>query len=514
MILINSGAYLTQELQAEFGRLPACFIPLANRKLIEFQVPKLRAAFPDEKIMVSLPELYPITTHERSLLDSLAVSSITTPEDFNLAEALLYILNTIAPADHLRMLHGDTLYNDFPRSLDLIDIAVSRDNYNWTREVASGKDYIWTGYFAFSSPRDLARCLALARGDFVAGVRQYMKLHLMTMHVSDDWMDMGHVNTYFKARAMMTTERAFNTLTINNRVVNKTGENSAKITAEATWFKSVPPALKKYTPQLIDSGQKNGKEFYQLEYLPLNPLNELFVHGKNPVFFWARIFEQIRYFFNDARTTVDSEENLKTKAEKLYINKTQTRLEEFTQSIGLNNKQPLYYAGKQLPSLEEICADCFAQVTTLSCIPCFLHGDLCLSNMLIDLRSDGIKLLDPRGMDADQNPTILGDQKYDLAKLTHSIIGLYDFIVAGYFTLNSTNLYSYELTFALEPRTEAIRQQFWNEKFIPGVHVKDCLPLVILLFLSMLPLHADNTQRQRAFFANALRLYATYCERK
>ncbi|MDR0780711.1 MAG: hypothetical protein LBF16_08460, partial [Pseudomonadales bacterium] len=322
MILINSGAYLTQELQAEFGALPACFIPLANKKLIEFQVPRLRAAFPNEEIVVSLPESYSITAHEQRLLKSLSVSSIATPENFNLAEALLYILNTIAPMDHLRMLHGDTLFDAFPHSLDLIDIAVSRDNYNWTKELASGKDYIWTGYFAFSSPRDLARCLALARGDFVAGVRQYMKAHLMTMHISTGWMDMGHVNTYFKARSTMTTQRAFNALRVDNQVVRKSGDNPAKIAAEANWFKSIPPILRKYAPQLIDSGQDNEREFYQLEYLPLSPLNELFVHGKNPLSFWIQVFEQVGLFFTEARLATATQENLKVVAEKLYIDKT------------------------------------------------------------------------------------------------------------------------------------------------------------------------------------------------
>jgi fructosamine-3-kinase len=514
MILINSGAYLTQELQAEFGSLPACFIPLANKKLIEFQAPRLRAAFPEEEIVVSLPESYSVTAHEQSLLERLAVSSIVTPDNFNLAEALLYILNTIAPIDHLRMLHGDTLFDTFPSGLDLIDIAISRDNYNWTRELASGEDYIWTGYFAFSSPRDLARCLALGRGNFVGAIRQYMNSHLMTMHISTGWMDMGHVNTYFKARATMTTQRAFNALHVDSHVVKKSGNNPAKIAAEANWFKSIPPVLKKYIPQLIASGQENGQEFYQLEYLPLSPLNELFVHGKSPLAFWTQVFEQVRVLFDESRITATTEKNLKAAAERLYIDKTRSRLEEFIQSSGLRKEQPLYYAGKSLPSLEEICADCFARVAALPCIPCVLHGDLCLSNMLIDLRSDGIKLIDPRGMDAEQHPTIEGDQKYDLAKLTHSIIGLYDFIVAGYYTLSGEDFYSCELTFPLEPRIEAIQQRFWNERFIPGVYVKDCLPLTVLLFLSMLPLHGDDVNRQRAFFANALRLYATYCDRR
>ena len=35
----------------------------------------------------------------------------------------------------------------------------------------------------------------------------------------------------------------------------------------------------------------------------------------------------------------------------------------------------------------------------------------------------------------------------------------------------------------------------------------DCYPVMLLLFLSMLPLHVDNPQRQKALMANCLKLY-------
>ena len=62
---------------------------------------------------------------------------------------------------------------------------------------------------------------------------------------------------------------------------------------------------------------------------------------------------------------------------------------------------------------------------------CVVHGDLCLSNILYDLRSRVCKLIDPRGSFGAAG--IYGDPRYDVAKLYHSIYGLYDFITNDLF---------------------------------------------------------------------------------
>lgn len=46
MILINSGAYVNPEFQAEFGEIPPCFLPVGNKKLIEFQSEAILNSFP------------------------------------------------------------------------------------------------------------------------------------------------------------------------------------------------------------------------------------------------------------------------------------------------------------------------------------------------------------------------------------------------------------------------------------------------------------------------------------
>lgn len=575
MIIINSGAYVASELQAEFGAIPPCMLPLANRKLIEHQVRALSAAFPGQAILVSLPAQYVLTEHDAALLDRLGVRVVQTPDNFSLCAALMYILSAVASAqDHVRLLRGDTLFGDFPKGLDLVSVAPSPDDYKRERErlsvgdglqmppvceqlegfeeradagsqadgggrtetagrarmgaglqaetgdrvrIEAGRqtgsrasDLVWTGFFAFSSVRLLLRSLALAKDSFTEAVKLYARECTVHSAPAGRWFDLGHINTYFRSRSALTTQRAFNTLNVDANIVTKTGTPPQKIEAEANWFQQVPRQIKKYIPQLISHGHEAGQPYYQLEYLPLSPLNELFVHGRNSVSFWEYAFDLIEDFFIDAASVTPDEAVVRDAARKLYADKTRQRLRMFTDAEGLASDRPLRYAGEELPPLQEICEDCLRKTLDLPCAPGILHGDLCLSNILIDLRSDNIKVIDPRGLDNDGRQTIYGDQKYDLAKLAHSCIGLYDFIISGYYRLESANPYDYALHFVPDERLLAVQAKFWNKRFLPQCAVADILPLTVLLFFSMLPLHSDDHTKQQALFANALRLYRTH----
>ncbi len=63
-----------------------------------------------------------------------------------------------------------------------------------------------------------------------------------------------------------------------------------------------------------------------------------------------------------------------------------------------------------------------------------VHGDLCLSNILYDLRCRVCKFIDPRGSFG--VPGIYGDPRYDVAKMYHSVYGLYDFITNDLFDVS------------------------------------------------------------------------------
>ena len=107
-----------------------------------------------------------------------------------------------------------------------------------------------------------------------------------------------------------------------------------------------------------------------------------------------------------------------------------------------------------------------------------------------------------------ERPTIAGDHRYDLAKLAHSIDGAYDFIIAGLWTARFTG--TYDLSFSTpETQQRLMVQELFQSMRFDGhrPNTSEIRAIVLLLFLSMLPLHADNLARQNALLANVFRLY-------
>lgn len=518
MILINSAAYVSLDFQAEIGVIPPCMLPIGNKKLIEFQVEYFKSILPNENIIVSLPESYQLSINESRLVNDLDVLAIKVPDEFSLAESILYVMNVQMKRDlgHLRILHGDTLIRDIPSELDLIAVVRRDQDYNWHQELSMGSNtsFIWAGYFSFSSRLDLVRALAVSRGNFVKAIDNYRKKIAVTVSEVYHWHDCGHINTYFDARANVTTQRSFNSLSIDGGVVTKSSQKSLKMQAEINWFEHIPVPLRKFQPQFINCGVlPNGNIFYQIEFLSLLPLNELYVHGRNPASFWRRIFRVVCEYFNlSANIKMFSDEELisiKHSSDRLYEQKTHVRIDSFIKLRHLDVSKKVYYGDVILGSINEIANDCIERVLSLPCVPSVMHGDLCFSNMLFDVRSQRLRLIDPRGIDEDDQLTILGNQTYDLAKLAHSVIGMYDFIIAGRYWID----YSQKgemLVFDIDDRLMMIQQDFLQTQFIKSMDNQQIMPAVVLLFLSMLPLHDDRPDRQHAMLLNAFRLYRDF----
>lgn len=520
MILIASAAYVNTEFQIEFGQLPPSFLPIGNRRLFEYQISLLKKARPNEKITISLPSDYELATKDVTYLNSNGVSIIRGDPNWSLGRSLDFAIENCARAkESLLLIHGDTLVGKIPDDCDYIGIASTEQYYPWEIESISndGED-IWCGVFEFSHPLELAECVRESDFQFVAGVRKYFGLFGNKFVTIEGWCDFGHINTYFESRSKLTTERAFNRLEVSEGVLRKSGVPPEKILAELQWYNRVPKSLQIYLPKIIDSGFLAGKmAYYCLEYLPMPPLNEVFVHGNNPVFYWAKIFKIISKYIGQARQAIselDASEIRVGDFKSLVVDKTNARIAHFISSSDILTLDTEFILnGEPVPSIADILEDVTSHIDFQRSFSGVLHGDLCFSNILFDSRSSRIKLVDPRGINARGDYVVVGDIRYDLAKLMHSVVGLYDFIIAGAYELNFDKA-NHQIEFCFRVFEHAnlnqIQEAMYSSGIFWGVATKEILGIVVLLFFSMLPLHNDNERRQLALFANALRLYLMF----
>jgi hypothetical protein len=182
------------------------------------------------------------------------------------------------------------------------------------------------------------------------------------------------------------------------------------------------------------------------------------------------------------------------------------RLAAYAGQAGIDLDAPWTLNGHAAPPLRAIAHEAAGALLSSEAAPSFLHGDFCFSNILFDFRAGRVKTIDPRGTDALGRPSRFGDLRYDLGKLAHSVLGLYDFIVAGFYLLQAEGC---DLAFrVLSERCLPVQRLFIHTPFAGRLPAQwQCYPVMVLLFLSMLPLHADDPRRQQALMANGIRLY-------
>lgn len=516
MIIINSTNYINAEFQFELGKLPLCMLPIGNKKLLELQVQVLQQQLPDEKIVLTLPNDYMLTINEKAVIDKLPLKVVLIPDNLRLSETILYVLNLDIDQSfrYVRIIQGNILITQVSDCADCIGVTHQPRTFSFHERKKYRENPIdWIGYFAFSSRLELIKALAISKKSATKAIYRYQQQIPMQLIDVTGFYDSTHFDDYIHARANMTTERAFNSLTIKDGLVTKRSEDNHKIQAEIYWFTHIPASLRRFTPQLIDYRETGEQSFYSLEFLPFMPLNELYVHGRNPTQFWRHIFTLLQEFFevagqSEIRRDLDNN-YAKAYAYDLYHKKTIIRLGQYGEDKCLSLASPIYYGEAKLGTLQEIANNCIAKALAMPAKVSVMHGDLCFSNIMYDSRGRRIKIFDPRGTDSAGNFSIFGAASYDLAKLAHSVIGMYDFIIAGRYDLIKSKQ-GYEIAFDIDDRLQQIREDFLTINFIKDFPTIDIMPAVVLLFLSMLPLHSDRPDRQQAMLVNAFRLYRDY----
>ncbi|MBF7060340.1 capsular biosynthesis protein [Campylobacter volucris] len=513
MIFIMSAAYCSSDFELEFGKIPPSFLPLGNKRLYEYQINLFKNI--DDNIIIALPKSFKISKYDFQKIVSFGVKISYIPDNLSLGEALVYAINMNSPINEtLYIFHGDSYFEYINFNKNSLTIAKVRENYKWAylfdneklnynikNNIDIDNELILSGFMNIENPYILIKCIIENNYSFIEGLKQYSIFYPFEILINHSWLDFGLITNYFHSKKAISSQRCFNELKFcNDGYMIKTSNWDKKIQSEINWFLNFPKELDIYIPKF----KEQSNQSYKIEYLCNNTLSELFVFGGLPPYVWENIFKSLKIFLNK----LHQYQSVDVKICFNYKNKTLERLKLLNDDnffSDLMNKK-YSYNEKNPISLNDILNDINLYLLDNKKYS-IIHGDFCFSNIMFDFRSGFIKVFDPRGMDFEENITIYGDMYYDYAKLVHCIFGMYDFIISGFYTCTINNN-KIDFVIDMPDKIYNIQKKFTEIFYLN----KNIFAITLHLFLSMLPLHHDSKERQKALFANIFRLYFLFKE--
>ncbi len=300
--------------------------------------------------------------------------------------------------------------------------------------------------------------------------------------------------------------RFFNSLTGDGYTVVKSSEKVSKIKAEYTFYGLLPDDMKQWFARPFDYREEEGLASYRMQRYFMTDLAIRYVHGSITVAEFSEILKHLFAFLAHRKSVEVSGMEYETEAKRLYVTKVYERVKQLKEMPGY---EKVAAAINDLTPYEDIDGIVkryvflyenmrrrysFDHVKTVS------HGDLCFSNILYSNADSLVILIDPKG--AMTEDELYMDPYYDIAKLSHSICGHYDFYNSDLYEINIDESMQAKIT------VDADNRQF-VEIFRENLKEANIdLALIRLyetsLFLSMLPFHMDRPKKVFGFVMNAL----------
>jgi hypothetical protein len=299
--------------------------------------------------------------------------------------------------------------------------------------------------------------------------------------------------------------RFFNRIVEEDRFVVKISTDVEKIEREFRYHAFLPPRMRCFFLGAFDFERSGDRASYKMERLRLPDLATLWLHGALSPKDFDQLLDAVFTFLDLRERKPVAREIARARMQELYVDKVRERIERLRSLPVCADLDSLLRRHTSYGSLEallerylglyerEVQRDVPAELA-------FSHGDLCFSNILYDKRLDLLKLIDPRGAD-DADDAYL-DPLYDVAKLSHSVFGLYDALNNGQFRLELGGELRLALTVESPPLPDGAREAFAARLAQRGISLRTVRILEASLFLSMLPLHADNPRKLLALLLN------------
>ncbi|MFN9111932.1 MAG: phosphotransferase [Bacteroidota bacterium] len=425
---------------------------------------------------------------------------------------------------------GDTLlYDSYSDLNDRVYVAEVNNSENWCIVEAEnntikklhdktsipGKSHLaLCGYYCFSNAEYLKKCveqiLTSGARELSAVLMAYHQKIPLHIKQAEHWFDFGHLESMIHSKKSLMRPRHFNSITINPllNTLTKVSEKTDKLNDELNWYLNLPEEIKILTPRIMLSQQDNHTITITQEYYGYPALSELFVYGDLSESVWESIID---YLFRIHQIFKAYPKSLQQQTlQEIYTTKTQERINQLlTQNDywpSLWNKEIILINGKKYKNIGYLLEQLKPEIEQLSNYEqgCIIHGDYCLSNILYDVTNQIVRLIDPRGSFGEKG--IYGDPRYDIAKLKHSISGLYDYLVGDLFKIKEIEDAHFEVAIFEDQKNKKLADFFIQCAESNGYDIREIKIIEALLFVSMIPYHADYFKRQQMMYLRSIEL--------
>jgi len=317
-------------------------------------------------------------------------------------------------------------------------------------------------------------------------------------------------NSYdYKKLIMQLPEvRYFNRIENNSDWLKKTSSNIEKIKGEFFQLQNVPDQLKKYFVESRNLLIGPNESSYETKRVNGLDLSILLLNNNFSDELLSLTLNQLRDYFKTSFKIIKKiDENplsFVLKKNKVRLKELKewnefTRLESFIKNF--TEQKNLDETFTQVNSIIESVAKTINQDTLV-----YSHGDLCFSNIIIEDEAAEIILIDPRGASG-QDENFLTPY-YDVAKLSHSLLGGYDLIINNQANISFDIEMMAKLNFSLDlDKNQNVFEEFVSSM---GLDFRLVRLVEISLFLSMLPLHKENLRKVIMLYLRALELLKEY----
>lgn len=314
-------------------------------------------------------------------------------------------------------------------------------------------------------------------------------------------LDLATIKDLLSFTTGSTSARHFNEVEIDNEFYTKRSADKRKMEAEYRFFDLVPERTQAWLVRPFDFQVDAETASYRMQRHFLADAALQWVHSAFTEESFQNFLGRFFSFIKQREEKTVTSEVIQKVTNELFVTKVERRIEELLKNPigrrvnrlvarvnpGLEAKRQLK---RYLTLFEREKKGFLSEKLVIG------HGDSCLSNILYDQERLLLRLVDPKGgLSKDELWT---HPYYDLCKLSQCILGDYDFINSGLYSLSLTEQNDLSVSFLVEEQT-TLKEAFRQRMRELGISERILRLGEVSLFLSMLPLHIDYPNKVVAF---------------